>query len=94
MERSTARQAGSVAETVAALHEYVVDELLYDVDEQSVMPEDELLGSGLLDSMAATQLMQHVELTYGIEFEPDDLTYDNFNTLAALAELIALRSGR
>ena len=92
MDRSTPSTPGDLEGTVNALFEYVLNELLYDEDEGSVGPEDELLGTGLLDSMAATQLMQHVETAYAIEFKPDDLTFDNFNTLPALASLIALRT--
>mgnify|MGYP001817050799 CR=1 FL=1 len=94
MNHQVSSGPGDVAGTVKALYEYVISELLYDVDQDSVAPEDELLGTGLLDSMAATQLMQHVETVYAVEFEPDDLTFDNFNTLPALASLIALRTGK
>ena len=74
------------------LRDFVVEELLYasDIDELSV--DDELLGSGLLDSMGAAQLMVYIEENFAIQFEPQDLTFDNFNSLSALAALVATRS--
>ncbi len=80
-------------ETVTTkLRDFVVEELLYasDVDELGV--DDELLGSGLLDSMGAAQLMVYIEENFAIQFEPQDLTFDNFNSLSALAALVAIRS--
>ena len=93
MSQEASSSQADVSSTVAALYDYVVGELLYDDEVDELTPDDELLGSGLLDSMAAVQLMQHVESTYAIEFQPQDLTFDNFNTLAALAALIAQRAG-
>jgi len=74
------------------LRDFVVEELLYasDVDELGV--DDELLGSGLLDSMGAAQLMVYIEENFAIQFEPQDLTFDNFNSVSALAALVAARS--
>jgi acyl carrier protein len=80
-----------IEDIVTVLHRYVVEELLYDSADDPPAMDEELLGSGLLDSIAMTQLMWHAEETYGMTFGPDDLTYDNFNTLPALASLIAER---
>ena len=70
------------------LRSFVVDELLYASDIDSVGPSDELLTTGVLDSLASAQLMVHVEETWQIRLEPGDLTLENFNTLSSLAELV------
>ena len=74
---------------VKALHEFVVEELLYDSPDNPPGFDEELLGTGRLDSLAMTQLMWHAEETFSMAFGPNDLTYDNFNTLPALATVIA-----
>lgn len=73
------------------LRDFVLEELLYALESPELGLEDELLGSGLLDSMASAQLMMHVESEFQIKLKPTDLTFENFNTLAALAELVNKR---
>ena len=74
------------------LREFVLAELLYASDVSELSVDEELLGSGLLDSIGAAQLMVYIEEHYAIQFQPQDLTFDNFNSLAALATLVASRS--
>ena len=78
---------------VAELRAFVLSELLYASDVEELTGDDELLGSGLLDSMAAAQLMVHIEERFEMQFEPNDLTFENFNTLNALASLVGQRAG-
>lgn len=73
------------------LRDFVIEELLYAFDSPELGLDDELLGSGLLDSMASAQLMMHVESEFEIKLKPTDLTFENFNTLNALAQLVNKR---
>jgi len=72
---------------ISTLSEYLLEELLYDQDIE-LRPDTELLDSGLLDSMAAVQLVAHCEETFAMQFDPDDLTFENFASLAAVAALV------
>lgn len=73
---------------VSNLQDFVVNDLLYASDVGSVEPADELLTTGVLDSLASAQLMVHVEEEWQIKLEPTDLTLENFNTIASLAALV------
>ena len=75
--------------TVSTLRDFVTNDLLYASDIEGIAADDELLGSGLLDSLASAQLMVFIEETYAIKLDPDDLTYENFNTLNALSALVS-----
>ena len=74
-----------------SLRTFVVEELLYAEDMSHLGCDDELLGSGLLDSIASAQLMLHVESQFDVRLEATDLTFENFNSLNALAALVQKR---
>ena len=75
--------------TVSTLHDFITNDLLYASDIEVVAADDELLGSGMLDSLASAQLMVFIEETYDIKLDPGDLTFENFNTLSALSAMVA-----
>lgn len=78
-------------EIASKLREFVVNELLYADDIDELELDAELLGSGLLDSIASAQLMLHVESEFDIKLHASDLTFENFNSLTALATLVLNR---
>ena len=75
--------------TESTLHDFVINDLLYAADVGEIAPDDELLGSGMLDSMASAQLIVFIEETYSVKLDTDDLTFENFNTLSALSAMVA-----
>jgi acyl carrier protein len=78
-----------VETTVSTLRNFVTNDLLYASDIGDIAADDELLGSGMLDSLASAQLMVFIEETYAIKLDPGDLTFENFNTLNALSAMVA-----
>ena len=50
--------------------------------------EDELLGSGILDSMMTMLLVGCLEEEFSITFDPVDFTHHNFNSLDAIEKLV------
>jgi len=54
-------------------------------------PEDDLLGSGLVESMGMMRLIQYVEEEFEVTVEPQDMTIENFMTVAAMVEFIDSR---
>lgn len=78
---------------VSNLTDFVVDELLYASDIESVAADEPLLTSGVLDSLGSAQLMVFVEETYKIQLKPTELTLENFNTLDSLAKLVVRHTG-
>ncbi|MFK7915949.1 MAG: acyl carrier protein [Pseudomonadales bacterium] len=75
----------AVASNIA---QYIIDELLYAEPVEQLDADAELLASGMLDSMATAQLMVHLESEFTIKLQPTDLTFDNFNTIAALTAMV------
>jgi acyl carrier protein len=58
-----------------------------------VSNSDSLLESGVLDSLAVMKLAAFLEGRYGITIGEDDLMPEYFDTIDAVAELVASKSG-
>lgn len=63
---------------------FIHDELLFDTDEE-VGPEDELLLDGIIDSLGAIRLVGYVEAEWGVSVPPQDVTVENFGSVAQIA---------
>mgnify|MGYP001554403104 CR=1 FL=1 len=66
----------------AAIKEYVVGELLSGKD---VGDEDDLLLSGLVDSLGVMRLVNHLEQQYSIRIPPEDVTIEHFMNIEAIS---------
>lgn len=51
-------------------------------------PEDDLLNSGILDSLSILQLVTYVEKHFGIQVPDEDVVYENFHSIAALSDYL------
>jgi acyl carrier protein len=58
---------------------------------QTILPEDTLISSGLIDSFHLVDLSIYVEDAFGVRLDDTELNVGAFDTLAQLAELIARR---
>lgn len=57
-------------------------------DAASVQDDQDLFGSGLVNSLFAMQLVVFVEGSFGLMVENEDLDIDNFRSVDAIAALI------
>ena len=55
--------------------------------------EENLLVTGILDSLALMRLVAHLEDTYDIEIPPSDITLENFASLSAMVGYLGARLG-
>ncbi|MCR6488432.1 acyl carrier protein [Amycolatopsis sp. OK19-0408] len=55
---------------------------------QSWAPTSDLFASGAVTSIFAMELVVHIEQTYGITIEGDDLSMKNFRTVDTMVALI------
>ena len=67
---------------------YIQDNLLTGKGKIELSPEDDLLGSGLLDSMGVMRLVGFVEETFNIKIPPEDIIIDNFIDVKAITNYV------
>jgi acyl carrier protein len=56
-------------------------------------PDEDLLGSGLLDSFGLQQLLEFLQTRYGIRVSPDELTPAHFQTLRSMEAFVESQAG-
>uniref|UniRef100_A0A7C4QPQ9 Acyl carrier protein n=1 Tax=Schlesneria paludicola TaxID=360056 RepID=A0A7C4QPQ9_9PLAN len=52
-----------------------------------------LLDLGIIDSVAMLGLLEHLQSTYGIVVEHEEMTPENFGSLAAILDLVQRKRG-
>jgi acyl carrier protein len=72
----------------AIITKYIQENLLGGRGEIELSPEDDLLGSGLLDSMGVMRLVGFVEDTFQIKIPPEDIVIEHFMDVNAIANYV------
>ena len=73
-----------------ALQSYVATTLLN--GERPELGEDtDLLTSGILDSLGVMMLVGFIETEIGVEVPPEDVTIENFRTIASIDDYLMRR---
>jgi acyl carrier protein len=72
----------------AIIIKYIQDNLLTGKGNIELSPEDDLLGSGLLDSMGVMRLVGFVEETFNIKIPPEDIVIENFMDVKAITNYV------
>lgn len=72
----------------AAIKTYVIGELLSGKD---VDDGDDLLLTGLVDSLGVMRLINHLEQQYSIDIPPEDVTIENFTNIEAISSYLERR---
>lgn len=60
---------------------YIKEQLLSNEIEDDFDADDDLLGSGILDSLGMVQLIAFVEKEFDIVVKPEDMVIENFMTV-------------
>ena len=63
------------------LLKYIKEQLLNNEVEADFDDSEDLLGSGILDSLGMVQLIAFVEKEFNIEVGPEDMIIENFMTV-------------
>lgn len=67
---------------------YIKQELASEDIEDGLDASDDLLGSGILDSMAMVRLIAYVEETFEIKVAPEEMIIENFMTVEDISNFI------
>jgi len=71
----------------AVLTEYVKNEIMHNKN-ASLDENEDLLSSGILDSLAILQLVAYIDKAFEIQVPDEDVMYDNFKSINTLVEYL------
>lgn len=85
-ERSV--NTASAREVREEIREYICASFMHLRQPESIADTDDLMESGILDSLAFTELIAELELRYGTFVRAIDLTQENFGSISAIADYV------
>jgi acyl carrier protein len=81
-------QNAAIPEIVDRTRAFVVENFLYARNDVELTLDDALLEQGIIDSMGVVELIAFIEDEFGIEVGDDEVTEQNFGTLADIATYV------
>ncbi len=73
---------------------YIQQQLLGSRPAPALSASDDLLGTGLVDSMGMMKLIGFLEDRFAVKIPPEDLIIENFMSVEAIGRYLARRTGR
>lgn len=77
--------------TTDTIRAYITEELLFGQEEVDLSDDDNLLLSGLLDSLGIMRLVTFLEEEFATDIPPGDVTIDHFLTITHIARYLEAR---
>ncbi len=70
------------------IHEYIVENFLFGDDAALESDDQSFLDSGLIDSTGILELIDFIEEEHGVSVEDDEMTTENFDSVAKVATYV------
>lgn len=74
-------------ETNKILSSYITNEFAQDLPEK-ITYTDDILSSGIVDSIGMIRLVNFIEKEFGIEVLSEEMTFDNFMSIEKITDYI------
>jgi len=74
--------------TETAIRDYLLAEVLYDKNLQTLAADDNLIEKGLLDSLAILRVVSFCEEQFGVTIPDTEVLPDNMESVQAIAGLV------
>ncbi|HTY87895.1 MAG TPA: acyl carrier protein [Candidatus Acidoferrum sp.] len=75
------------------IRKFITENMLFSADGFNYNDTDSLLDAGIVDSIGVMELVTFVGQSYKITVPPEDISPDNFDSIARLAGYIRRRQG-
>lgn len=73
------------------LRKYIAEEVAVNLTVDELTDDYSLLDSGAIDSIGLFEVVGFLERTFGVSLDDNDLVYENFQDLQAIARLVGMR---
>ena len=77
----------------ATVENFVISELLFGHDRTKLDYDQDLINSGLLDSVAVLRLILFIEEQFGVHIEDGEVLPDNFRTINLVKSFVQAKQG-
>ena len=74
------------------IHQKLTELFAKELNLEAPSVDTDLVGTGLLDSLALVELLAQLEETFGVSISIDDLELENFRSIASIAGFVARRA--
>ena len=74
--------------TETAIRDYLLAEVLYDKNLQTLASDENLIEKGLLDSLAILRVVSFCEEQFGVTIPDTEVLPDNMESVSAIARLV------
>jgi acyl carrier protein len=71
-----------------AIINYIVNDLIYDEELDTIKATDNLLEQGLIDSIKLIKIVNFIETEFGFKVKPEDMIIENFESVNAIVTYI------
>ncbi len=71
-----------------AVKEFIQTELIRDRSHADLKITDNLIETGMIDSLGIQKLLAYLETTFSIQIADDELIPDNFQTIEAISAFV------
>ncbi len=75
-------------EIVDTIEKFIVDEIIVGEKGTELDPDESLISSGIVDSLALLRLIAFIEEQFGVVIEDEEVVSDNFETLNVMKGLV------
>ena len=74
--------------TEATIERYIVEEIMIGDARTKIEPDQSLLDSGILDSLALLRLISFLEDQYNVTIEDGEVTPENFESISTITTFL------
>ncbi len=75
------------------VEQFILEELMAGSAVDAIPPDEDLLATGVVDSHGVMQLVAFLRERYGVTVGEDELTPENFQTIAAIDAFVRRAKG-
>jgi acyl carrier protein len=75
------------------LRQFIIDTFLVGDEKEILADSDSFMQKGYIDSTGILELTQHVETTYNIKIEDDEMVPDNLDSVDKLVVFVLRKTG-
>jgi acyl carrier protein len=74
--------------TALKIRDFIVENFLFGDSSNGLQDTDSLLEKGIIDSTGVLELVSHLEETYGIKVEDEELIPENLDSIANVTDFL------